>query len=231
MSNWDRTFSNGSYYTHWYGRLVYNVTSQEAGNNRSYIEFYLQAFSDNGAYTQNGGWDARIYVNGNQYARSTPTASISSSPTTLTSWGGWIAHDVNGNLYIEPGDYINAPYNEMTQSQFGWNLPRIALAPTISSYTAINIKPTVVTFSGAVSSNGHGTSNAMQFQYRLQGDSTWIPVATGYTQTITGLKPGKTYEYQAIAWNNNNDYTPWQGTKTFKTKAVAGMVPLLMGLL
>lgn len=231
MANWDRQFSNGSYYNNWYGRLVYNVTSQEAGNNRSYVEFYLQAFSSDGAYNQSGSWDARIYVNGAQYARSTPSVYVSSGAVTLTSWGGWMGHDVNGNLYIEPGDYINAPTNEMTQSAIGWTLPRIGLAPANNDPTATSVKPTTATINGSVINHGHGTSSTIYLRYRVSGGA-WVELSAGATKAVTGLKPGKTYEMGMRSVNNNGDTSGWTaGTYTFKTKPVAGMVPLLMALL
>ncbi len=237
MANWDRAFSNGSYAANWCGRLVYNLISQEVGNNRSYVEFYLQAFATSGAYNQSGSWDARIYVNGNQYARSTPSASISKSPVTLTSWGGWLGHDANGNLYIEPGDYINAPVNEMTYSYIGWWLPRIAQAPYGIVISADQIKPTQARLGTEISSRGHGTSASTRIYYRIQGSgSGWSQTSDqgdvgGYNYwTVTGLKPGKTYEYFARWWNNNGD-TADGSTGTFKTKSVPGMIPVLAGLM
>ena len=236
MANWDRKFSNGSYYTNWNGRLVYTLNGQDAAGNYSNISLTLQTFSDSGAYTQNGLWDGRLYVNGGQVARNTPTANVGPGAYTITSWSGNIGHDANGYVSINIGDYINAPVNEMTFAQINWGLPRIGYPPSIVSIISDTIKPTSVRLGAEAGSAGRGTSITWAMFYRVQGDPGWINAgwqgdAAGYNYwNITGLKPGKTYEYYAYLVNNNGDYTN-SGVSTFKTKAISGMTPLLLGLL
>ena len=68
--------------------------------------------------------------------------------------------------------------------------------------------------------------------YRLQGAGSWTSAGlqsdvAGYNYwNLTGLKPGKTYEYYAISSNNNGD-TATSGTQTFTTKGLPGLVPVL----
>lgn len=243
MSNFDRQYSNGTYYTHWYGRIVYTLDYQSTGPNTSHVSLYLQTFSDNGAYSQSGTWDPRLYINGGQVAGSTLSRTISNSPSTLTSWGGDLSHDANGNLSITIGQYINAPTNEMTYGAITWNFPRIPLAPTISdvSVTPGTINTTTAQLRGEISSYGHGTSATWKMYYRLQGSGSWTSAGTqadgaGYNYwDLTGLQPGKTYEYYAAVWNNNSaeggSDSVNSSTYTFTTKPVSGMAPLLMGLL
>lgn len=235
MANWDRKFSNGSYYANWNGRLVYNLNGQDGAGNYSNISLTVQAFSDSGAYTQNGSWDARAYVNGGQVARSTPSANIANSPTSLTSWSGNVGHDANGYLTISIGDYINAPVNEMTYAATNWTLPRIGYPPAISDTTADTISSTGARLGAELSSFGRGTSVTWTMWYRKQGGS-WISAGDqgdvgGYNYwTLSGLVPGTTYEYYAYLVNNNGDNTA-SSTKTFKTLSLSGVTPLLMALL
>lgn len=238
MSNWDRKFSNGSYYTAWNGRLVYNLNSQSTGGNYSNISLTLQAFSDGSAYSQSGTWDPKIYINGGLKTAPGGSHSISNSPVTLASWSGNVGHDANGNLSITLGDYINAPVNEMVYGTKGWTLPRIALAPTISnvSVTPGTIGTTTVQLRAEISSIGHGTSATWTMYYRLLGAGSWTSAGSqtdgaGYNYwNLSGLKPGKTYQFYAKSVNNNGDTTN-SSTYTFDTKAVAAMTPLLIGLL
>jgi len=236
MANWDRKFSNGSYYNNWNGRLIYNLNSQNAAANTSNIYLEVGTFSDSGAYTQNGSWDARAYVNGSQVARSTPSANIGPSYVGLTSWSGNVTHDANGYLTINVGDYINAPVNEMTFSEIGWTLPRIGYPPSISDTTADSITPTAVRLGAELSSIGRGTSATWTMYYRKQGAGSWISAGNqgdvgGYNYwNISSLVPGTTYEYYAYVANNNGDNAS-SGTKTFKTQSLAGITPLLLTLL
>jgi hypothetical protein len=235
MANWDRNFSNGSYYNNWHGRLVYNLDSQNVAGNSSHISLYLQIYAD-GGYSQNGTWDGRIYINGGQVARATPSYSAGSGLWQITSYGADIGHDANGNLHLDIGDYINAPINEMTQASIGWDLPRIPLAPGILGETVDSITPTSARLGAEITNDGHGTSATLEMFYRLQGSGSYISLgsqadASGYNYwNVTGLQPGKTYEYLFNVTNNNGD-TAQSGAQTFKTQSIAGLTPLLMALL
>jgi hypothetical protein len=236
MSNWDRNYSNGSYFNNWHGRLVYNLNSQNVGANTSNISLTLQTFADSGAYSQNGSWDPRIYINGGLVAAPGGSHSIGgSTPFTLASWSGDVGHDANGNWSGSIGDYINAPINEMTYDAIGWTLPRLPLAPSIAGNTVDQITPKSARLGTEISSYGHGTSAACRFYYRIQGIGSYTATGdqtdvAGYNYfNITGLKPGKTYEYYSYWYNNNGDVST-SGVSTFKTKGIASMVPLLTSL-
>jgi len=230
MANYDRQYSNGTYYTHWYGRIVYTLDYQTG--NQSHISLYLQTFSDSGSYSQSGTWDPRLYINGGQVAGSTLSRTISNTPSTLTSWGGDLSHDANGNLSITIGQYINAPVNEMTYGGITWNFPRIAIAPTIASVTASSVVATTATITTSISSNGNGSSTTVTTYYRVQGAGSWTSAGTGTVANLTGLIPGTTYQFYAYAENNNTDHTDTSGSPgSFTTLPVSGMAPLLMGLL
>jgi hypothetical protein len=126
MATWSRTYSNGSYYTNWHLDLDYNLNSQNASANTSNISLNLYTYADSGAYSQNGLWDPRIYLNGGQVAGSGVNRSIAGSGrVNMASWTGDVGHDGNGNLTINIGDYMNAPINEATTSSINWTLPQI----------------------------------------------------------------------------------------------------------
>ena len=216
MAYWTRDYSNGSYYANWNCRLQYVLDSQ--GANSSHISLYLVTYSDSSAYSQWGLWDGRIYVNGGQVARATPTQTISNGAVQLTSWGGDISHDVNGNAYITIGDYINAPANECTHSDIGWDLPRIALAPTISSTTSSDLTTNSATIASAVSSHGHGTSSTIRYYLRVSGVGSYVDKGTGSSKALTGLSPNTTYQWYITATNNNGDVQT-SGVQTFTTKS------------
>ena len=152
MAYWTRDYSNGSYYAQWNCRLQYDLNYQ--GANSSHISLYLVTYSDGSNYSQWGLWDGRIYVNGGQVARATPTQTISNGAVQLTSWGGDIGHDANGNLTITIGDYINAPANECTYSAISWAMPRIALAPTGLTQTITDTKTNQFSISLDIASMG-----------------------------------------------------------------------------
>lgn len=183
MANWDRKFSNGSFFNNWNGRLVYNVNSQSIANNTSNISLTLQAFSDSGAYTQSGAWDARIYINGNQVARSTPSVYVANSPVTLTSYSGDVGHNADGTLTITLGDYINAPVNEMVYGTLSWTLPTIPRYANFTSLTATNITDVGFTANFSVDATcdryAISTDNGSTYGAWVNGDFTSRSISIG----------------------------------------------------
>lgn len=237
MATRTRNFTGGSYANHWISRLDYWVNWQNAGTNQSSIGMNLYVYSDNGAYTQVGTFDGRIYVNGGEVARFYGSQStVGTSPRLLTSWSGTVGHDANGYLTISIGDYINAPVNDAARSDFNWGLPRMARAPGIFGISADSIKPTSARLGLEITDLGLGTSASMRMYYRIQGSgSGWSQTAdqgdaAGWNYwSVTGLKTATTYEYFGRVWNNNGD-TRDSGVQTFKTRAVSGMFPVMMAL-
>lgn len=133
-------------------------------------------------------------------------------------------------------DGQNSPYVVAGSTNFNMSPSRIGVAPSITSIIADTIKPTSARLGTEISSVGLGTSAACRMYYRIQGSgSGWSQTADandvgGYNYfAITGLKPGKTYEYFARWWNNNGD-TADSGTSTFKTKSIAGAAVVMMKL-
>lgn len=238
MASWDRNFTGGTYAGNWHSRLDYYINSQDTNGNYSTVGLRMYVWCDSG-YSQNGLWVPRgrgswLGEYGGNVSRS---ISAANGFVLMASWDGNIGHDANGNLSVTVGTYCNAPINDMAWSDIGWTLPRIPLAPAIYGISADQVKSTSTRLGMEFSNYGHGTSAASRMYYRIQGSgSAWSQTSdqsdgAGYTYwTVTGLKPGKTYEYYTLAYNNNGD-TSTSGTQTFKTKGVPGMVPILMGLI
>ena len=109
----------------------------------------------------------------------------------------------------------------------GLNSEGTAYAPTYSSFqlmTPVTI-PELMTLDetaltdttarlwGNVVNDGNSEVFAY-FQYKIQGNSTWINTAgfyvtesDNYSQTIANLQVDTTYEYRAYGWNYNPDFT------------------------
>lgn len=220
----------------WWVDLNVSLNSQNTGGNYSNVTLTIVTYSANGATSQTGVFVGEIWEQGGLVANQSGNYSISTGGVQIAGWSGNIGHDANGNAnpYIEY--YSNMPSTEMSRRGANWGLPRIALAPSISSVIADSITPTSARLGAEISSVGHGTSAAFDMYYRLQGNSTWIPLGhqddvSGYNYwNATGLQPGKTYEYYCTCNNNNGD-TATSSVHTFATKPIAGMVPILMGLI
>lgn len=232
MSNHPDTGSNTA---HWYYDLRYDIISQNAPANQTTVRFYIVVNSDNGAYTQTGSWVRQAWYpySSNLFINSTSSpGTISNSPVTLNTADVTVTHDTNGNYSQAAGYYLNTPATEMFTKTATLTLPRLALAPTISSVMASNIAPTTATITTSISSNGHGTSTTVTTYYRVQGSGSWTSAGTGTVANLTGLIPGTTYQFYAYAVNNNGDPTDTSGSPgSFTTLPVSGMAPLLMGLL
>lgn len=130
----------------------------------------------------------------------------------------------------------NSPYVTAGSTSFNMSPARIGIAPSISSLIADSIKPTTARLGVEISSVGLGTSAAFNMYYREQGAGGWTHAGTqgdvgGYNYwNLTGLKPGKTYEYYVNAYNNNGDNVN-SGTQSFKTQPVSGMIAVMKGLI
>lgn len=147
--------------------------------------------------------------------------------------------DANGygtwNFY----GYINGdnpPYVVAASTNFNMSPGRIGVAPGIAYIGADLIKPTQARLYGEITGYGLGTSANMTMYYRLQGSGTWIDlgnqgdVGGNNNWSVTGLKPGKTYEYIMNCWNNNGDFSQ-SATQTFKTQPVSGMISVIKAMI
>lgn len=236
MGQWDRNFTGGSYSGNWHARLDYNVVGQDTGGNYSSVQLRMYVWCD-GGYSQNGTWVPRGRGSwlGEYGGNVNRTINSGNGFVLMAAYDGNIGHDANGNLYVTVGTYCNAPINDMAWSDIGWTLPRIPQAPTGITTIVDTIKPTSARLGTEITGYGHGTVAATHMYYRLQGSASWIQTGDqndvgGYNYfTISGLKPGKVYEYYAQWWNNNGDYGQ-NGVQTFITKSIPGMIPVLMAL-
>lgn len=150
-----------------------------------------------------------------------------------------VGHDANGNFSSSLSGSVNmnnSPYATTGSYSSGFSLPRIALAPAISALTADTIKPSSARLGADVSNYGHGTSATFEMFYRLQGSGTWISLGQqgdvgGFNYwNVTGLQPGKTYEYICNCFNNNGDLAQ-TGIQTFKAQPVSGMISVMKGII
>lgn len=179
-------------------------------------------------------WGGVLYNNGGRvynYA-----GNFSNHTVTMATGSFNVGHDANGNGSYGGDAHVTVFSSGVTSTSGSAGLPRIALAPTISSVTVDTIKPTSARLGGEISSVGHGTGATWEMFYRLQGAGSWTSLgqqgdAAGFNYwNATGLKPGKTYEYFARVWNNNGDTTN-SSTFNFKTQPVSGMIAVLGGLM
>ena len=219
-------------------RIETQLASQNVGGNYSvinyqvYIDFFgCDAQLDGGYVAWNGGV---LYNNGGRvynYA-----GNFSNHTVTMATGSFTVGHDANGNASYSMNAHVAVYQTGTTSASGSEGLPRLALAPSIAYNGADTIKPTTARLYTEINNYGHGTSAATHMLYRLQG-------VGGYTQTgdagdvagpnyfnISGLKPGKTYEYYSVWWNNNGD-TATSGVQTFKTQPISGMVAVMKALL
>lgn len=102
-------------------------------------------------------------------------------------------------------------------------------APYITGQSVTNIKPRTATINSTFYQGDYSSGiSSIQVQYGLT--TSYGSTASGGTVNLTGLKPGTVYHYRFIATNNGGKSVT-TGDYTFKTQAVAGALPVLMGLL
>lgn len=212
MANLDGGFSGGTNSSRYYGRLYYILDSQNTGANSSHISLYLRLASNNGSYSFNGyNNNGQIKINGGDVASGNYTGTVNTSEQQITSWGGNLTHDANGNLSINVGFAIQSGYAGNAANNVGWALPRLPLAPSFTGPTIDTILPTSARLGLTVTSYGHGTSAQIKFFWKKVGDVTYQDSGwlnwTGSTEyfTIPNLIPGTNYVYAAHVINNNGD--------------------------
>lgn len=217
--------------------LTINTGYSQVDANTWHVDFNVY-------YQTRGGWNvARNASGGGSYGWSNGGPWGGSGQTNndylLQAAGFNVGVDANGNASYGLNAHIsmdvNSPYNSIDAGG-SESFPRIALAPPIVSLVAELVKPTTARLGIEIGGYGHGTSAAMTTFYREQGSGTWIDAGGqgdvgGYNYwPLSGLKPGKTYEYFGRAWNNNGD-TSDTGVQTFKTQPVSGMIAVMKGLM
>lgn len=191
-----------------------------------------------GAYNYGPGptWSGNI---GGGHVGSGSWSYNSNGWRTLREFDVTFNKDANGYISIGVHGYINganSPYVTSGQASWTHNPARIGVAPGIAAIVADTLKPTTARIGVEITGYGLGTSAAMRMYYRELGSGSWIPTADqgdvgGYNYwTLTGLKPGKTYQYFSRVWNNNGD-TADSGVATFKTQPVSGMISVMKGMM
>jgi hypothetical protein len=213
-----------------YVRYTWSNNGQSnTGNGYTNITVNCYALIRNGSRT--GGWDWNAQVEGSN------GGSRSVSGVTGDFWMGsrniLIYHDADGNWYGAVGAWLDVYYGNGTASD-NVSMPKITRSASWSSASSSNIKPTTATISNTVADWGIGTSHGHKMYYRIQGSgSAWSSTSDETTTSpkswnLTGLKPGKVYEYYGAQWNNNTSAVNGT-TQTFKTKGLAGPIVLLSG--
>lgn len=219
-------------------RIESQLASQNTAGNYStinwqcYIDFVGgDAELDAGFVGSNVG---TLYNNGGRvynYA-----GNFSNHTVTMATGSFNVGHDANGNGSYSINAHVTVFSSGVTSASGSTGLPRIALAPTISSITVDSIKPTSARLGGEISSLGHGTGATWEMFIKLSTAGSYTSLgqqgdAAGFNYwNATGLKPGKTYNYFAKVWNNNGD-TATSSTFSFKTQPVSGMIAVMAGLM
>lgn len=220
-------------------RIETQLAGQNVGGNystinwQSYTDFFgCDAQLDGGFTEWNGGV---LYNNGGRvynYA-----GNFSNHTVTMATGSFNVGADVNGNSSYAMDAHV-AIYQSGTSTASGSEgLPRIAQSAGIAYILVDTIKPTSARLGGEITGYGHGTSANLEMYYRLAGSGS------GYTSlgaqgdvggnnywAVTGLKPGKTYEYIMNVTNNNGDFSQ-SASQFFKTQTVSGMISVIRGVI
>ena len=113
-----------------------------------------------------------------------------------------------------------------------------AVAPTVGNPTYASVTVNSATLGGKVTANGGAALTSGGVRYRESGTTAWTTVAAGsvptvgtaFTVSVTGLQPGKTYEFQAYAGNGtqtgytaSGTFTTLRPTLTVSPESVTGM--------
>lgn len=104
-------------------------------------------------------------------------------------------------------------------------------SPSLSSQSVTNIKQKTATVNYSAAAGSNATMSSVQLQYGLTtsyGTNVSSSASSG-SFNLSNLKPGQTYHYRFFITNGGGK-TSTSGDYTFKTKPVAGMLPVLMGL-
>jgi len=213
-----------------------NIDSVSRTNNTiTFNNMYIRNWTPTGGAYDNPPWYDDLYQNGGGgFIGGTQSKGTTSGVIT------------NNNYYtsgISPsttvGAYDTAYYFQHRINTDGvwraWIAP-IGIAipattdPSLSSTSTSNLKPTQADVTWAGYPGDYCTWTSMTLQYGLTtGYGLGNGVAASGTQTLTGLKPGKTYHYRFYMVNAAGR-AAYSGDYTFKTKPLAGMGPLLMSL-
>jgi hypothetical protein len=234
MSSWggNHVIVSGSAYCRI--RIETQLASQNTAGNYStinyqvYIDFYGCDAQLDGGFV--GSSEGTLYNNGGRVYNY--TGNFSNHTVTMKTGSFNVGHDANGNGSYSMNAHVAVFESGTTTASGSASLPRIPLAPTISSVIADTIKPTTARLGGEISSKGHGTGVTWTAYYKLSTAGSYTSAGSqgdvsGYNYwNLSGLKPGKLYDYYLKAVNNNGD-TATSSVHTFTTQPVSGMIMLM----
>lgn len=238
MSTWlgNNVIVSGSQYCRI--RIETQLAGQNTGGNYSSINYQVYIDFVGCDAQLDGGWvQSSAGVHYNNGGRVYNYAGNFSNHTVTMNTGSFnIGHDVNGNGSYSMNAHVAVYASGTTTASGSSGLPRIPLAPAIASLTADTLKPTSARLGVEISNHGHGTSTTFHMYYRISGVGSYVDAGAqgdvgGYNYwTVTGLKPGKIYQYYVTATNNNGDQST-SGVQTFKTQPISGMIAVMKGLI
>jgi len=197
---------------------------------------YVRESGSVASFTYNAGWTARLYV-GTSTQRSSNSWSGTRS-VDATDTGSTVSFSVSvGKDATTYGGRIGAWFSGDSQTYTGTHTLSFNAAgsPSGQAVTATEITPTSAKLNASISNWGTycTAGTGQRIEYRESGGS-WVNLAystsSSHSRTVTGLKPGTTYEVRTYT-SNGAGQTGNSSTITFKTKAVAGLAPLLMKLI
>lgn len=189
-------FSNGiGYYQHYYGVLNYQENSYNVENNTSNITLWVDMYADDSRYNFYGyNNTGHIYVNGNEYANDSSSATVNSSGVRLVTWTGNVGHNDDGSLNLTVGFSIDSGYAGHCENSTGWQLTTIPRASQPSA-TSGNIEENIVIYTNRKSSSFTHTltysfgSLSGTIATGVGDSTTWTLPSTFYAQ-IPNAKSG-----------------------------------------
>lgn len=219
-----------------YGQLVYDVSRSD--NTVTFSNFYAQgqhvriAGSGYTSFTYSTGWDVvgdapsgSQRVSGGWSGTRSYNAIDSTGATSFTVGVG--ANDTT--MSVRAGAQYR--YDGITYAWFTIGIPTLG-APSLNSQSVSAITPKTATIATSSSAGSNATFTSIQLQYGLTESygSTATSSSTSATFNLTGLSPGKTYNYRFVLTNGGGKTTT-TSNYTFKTQSISGMIPVLMGIL
>lgn len=238
-ANTGASLSLGGFNFSFQGRINYDTPTRH-NNTVTFndVSVTIRYTGNGSSFTYGTGWDARARIpagtvrasgfwSGTRSVGDTNTSGESGSFTvSVSSSTTSVSADVEGRF--RPDAYTNS-------SNFSIPVPALP-SPSLTSHSATNIKQKTADITYSANS-GSGTNvtttmSQVQLQYGLTtsyGTNVNKTTSSG-TFNLTGLKPGATYHYRFVITNGGGKSTTTSDF-TFKTKPVAGMLPVLMGLL
>lgn len=222
-----------------HGQIVYTVTRSD--NTLSWTNTYSQIkyVRESGSwssFTYGSGWTQKLYLSTSSTLRETEVDS-GTRAVNATDKSGTVSFSstVSSGTTSVTGK-VGAFFSGDSQTNTtAWTITVPTLgSPTLSTQSATNIgqKTATITATASAGSNSSGIAS-IKLQYGLTTsygtDST--DSSSPFTWNLTGLSPGKTYHYRFVITNNGGKATTTVVDYTFDTLPVAGMLPILTGLL